>query len=751
MRGGTSRTEAAPEEDFVDHGREQTVGVESMGRTGREVVMGRQEVEANQQPAVLSTEQLSSGNPRVIAYHPSSTRLSSRSLSSSRPVHDSTMANDEAMEDVQTGTTRPAIDMESLKRKRFKADDLPISASQHAAIDKLLHSFKKKGGFDSIRKQIWADFNAGDLKTNFTNQLIALAESEIEREPAHLSRERGKAATLIEGAVDRSDVYKNVEDSIDQLASKYLQTILDSVRAIRREEIGAEAATKEEISGSKTDEDYEAFVKMKRDEREKTWREEMRKQKEFEDEQKRLKEEEQRKRRELERQREEEERARRKEIDDKRRAERERMREEQRALDEQREREREERYERRRREDRDRYRDWDRDRDRQRDRSPAYRSDRGLSPRGRDPKREKSTASNDPTPAPILPAVDEKSLEEAALQMLLKEGEELAAKARQKREFDFEEAEAIENGLKPPSTSAQAKNSTASTRAPKLEAAAEAALVDDTRLVMILIVVAIAPGMLQSDPGTVIWKIAVATAISVISVMSVAIDPRGAAAVGQPAEEVGTETASASVKDLAAPTEKDLVIEIGTVIATESDPDLATETTTGTDLTVAAIEAEIGIVAVVTTIVLDELDILGLPLVDAHARGPATDIVVGSATVRVHDLLLLDDAPDLSRTRDEGHDLVADHPNDGPLPALWTSTDTSLAPKGPKTPHEKQARKEKLSSRRRQRQPRIQKIAGSVVAVAAAVAEEVEADAEAPVGEGVAVGEGVEADRVHHC
>lgn len=71
------------------------------------------------------------------------------------------MATDEAMEDVQMGTKRPSVDMESLKHKKFKAEDLPISAAQHAAIDKLLHSFKKKGGFDSIRKQIWAEFNDG--------------------------------------------------------------------------------------------------------------------------------------------------------------------------------------------------------------------------------------------------------------------------------------------------------------------------------------------------------------------------------------------------------------------------------------------------------------------------------------------------------------------------------------------------------------------------------------------------------------
>ncbi|CAL5871126.1 uncharacterized protein PFLUO_LOCUS5372 [Penicillium psychrofluorescens] len=362
------------------------------------------------------------------------------------------MATDEDMEGVQVeNKKRASVDIDNVKRKKFKADDLPLSGAQHAAIDKLLHSFKKKGGFDSVRKKIWAEFNEGDSKTKFTDQLIALAESEIDREPALLSRERGKAATLIEGAVDRGDVYKNVEDSIDNLAANHLEFILDSVRGIRRQDVGDEVASREEQSGNKTDEEYDVYIKAKREEREKVWREEMRKQKEVEEEQKRIKEEELRKKREMERQKEEEERARRKELEEKRRAE-------ERERDEQRERERQERYERRRREDRDRFH-WDRDQDRSRsrdrhryrDRSPAHRADRGVSPRPRDAtKKESSSTSKDPTPAPPPPApVDEKSLEEAALQMLLKEGEELAAKARQKPEFDFEEAEAIENGLKP--------------------------------------------------------------------------------------------------------------------------------------------------------------------------------------------------------------------------------------------------------------------------------------------------------------
>ncbi|KAJ6152394.1 hypothetical protein N7497_006713 [Penicillium chrysogenum] len=306
---------------------------------------------------------------------------------------DEAMDNSQGVDDAHSMAERP-IDIESVKRKKFKTDDLPLSAAQHAVIDKLLHSFKKKGGFDS------------ELRTDFTNKLVALAESEIDREPALLSRERGKAATLIEGAVDRGDVYKSVEDSVDQLTSKHLDFILESVREIRCQDVGEEVAAREHKLGNKTDADYEAYVSAQRKEREKVWREEERKQREIEEEEKRVRDEERKKKRELERQKDEEDRARRKEIDEQRRADRERQREEQRILDEQRERERDERYERRRREDRERYRGWDRDRDRSRtrdrdrfrDRSPAYRSDRGLSPRPRDSKHEKSSASNAPTP-----------------------------------------------------------------------------------------------------------------------------------------------------------------------------------------------------------------------------------------------------------------------------------------------------------------------------------------------------------------
>ena len=71
------------------------------------------------------------------------------------------MATPEAMEDVQPDPSSLSVGIEGLKHKKFRAEDLPLSAAQHAAVDKLLHAFKKKGGFDSIRKRIWAEFNDG--------------------------------------------------------------------------------------------------------------------------------------------------------------------------------------------------------------------------------------------------------------------------------------------------------------------------------------------------------------------------------------------------------------------------------------------------------------------------------------------------------------------------------------------------------------------------------------------------------------
>lgn len=43
-------------------------------------------------------------------------------------------------------------------RKRFKTSELPLSATQRSTIDELLHTIKKKGEYDTLRKKVWSEF-----------------------------------------------------------------------------------------------------------------------------------------------------------------------------------------------------------------------------------------------------------------------------------------------------------------------------------------------------------------------------------------------------------------------------------------------------------------------------------------------------------------------------------------------------------------------------------------------------------------
>ncbi|KAK5005378.1 hypothetical protein LTR28_007785, partial [Elasticomyces elasticus] len=44
-------------------------------------------------------------------------------------------------------------------RKKPKLSDLPIRGSKRSAIEGLLHTFKKKGEFDALRKKVYAQYD----------------------------------------------------------------------------------------------------------------------------------------------------------------------------------------------------------------------------------------------------------------------------------------------------------------------------------------------------------------------------------------------------------------------------------------------------------------------------------------------------------------------------------------------------------------------------------------------------------------
>jgi len=45
-------------------------------------------------------------------------------------------------------------------RKRLRPSELPLSQSKRSAIDNLVHTFRKKGHYDSIRKDLLAQYEA---------------------------------------------------------------------------------------------------------------------------------------------------------------------------------------------------------------------------------------------------------------------------------------------------------------------------------------------------------------------------------------------------------------------------------------------------------------------------------------------------------------------------------------------------------------------------------------------------------------
>jgi hypothetical protein len=55
-----------------------------------------------------------------------------------------------------------ALDGEGVQqmRKKLRPSELPLSQSKRSAIDNLVHTFRKKGHYDSIRKELLAQYEA---------------------------------------------------------------------------------------------------------------------------------------------------------------------------------------------------------------------------------------------------------------------------------------------------------------------------------------------------------------------------------------------------------------------------------------------------------------------------------------------------------------------------------------------------------------------------------------------------------------
>ena len=150
-------------------------------------------------------------------------------------------------------------------RKKVKVMDLPLSSTQRVSIDDMLHTFKKKGEFDALRKKAFQQYNESAQRGMFEAALRTFTANEIERDPVkYLKPDRRMGAPLLEGAAARSEVYKKTEADIDTYINDYLATAERALRSIRRQDIGEDAAEEEVARGGKSDEAYAAEAEDRR-------------------------------------------------------------------------------------------------------------------------------------------------------------------------------------------------------------------------------------------------------------------------------------------------------------------------------------------------------------------------------------------------------------------------------------------------------------------------------------------------------
>ncbi|KAJ4413637.1 hypothetical protein N0V82_008415 [Gnomoniopsis sp. IMI 355080] len=325
------------------------------------------------------------------------------------------------------------------KPRKFKASELPLPSSTRSAIEDLAHSFKKKGGYDETRKNVWETFESSESRDQILKAILEVAEAEIERNPTQLlTIERGKAVALIDGALDRTGVYKSAESMLQQLIP--IGPIEEQIRKLRAADIGAEAAEAERIKGSKTDMDYAIDTATRRGERDKQYAE-LKSMEERIARQKReiaeMEERAQQKKREAERAAREEKRKQERDEREKQRQKEREERERERARERERSRARERSRPRERSRDRDRSRvrdrarsqdRRDRDRDRSRDRRARPRSrDRSRDRHRRRRSRDDSRGRHEKVKKEL--SKEELSrLEEEALADLLRDSKRVAAK-----------------------------------------------------------------------------------------------------------------------------------------------------------------------------------------------------------------------------------------------------------------------------------------------------------------------------------
>lgn len=88
-----------------------------------------------------------------------------------------------SLEQEQAALADPA-----LARKKLKTSDLPLTQNKRAAIEAILHTFKKKGEFDSLRKDAFQKFDQSVCPTAHHTTHSSLTSAALTGGEAHSHR-----------------------------------------------------------------------------------------------------------------------------------------------------------------------------------------------------------------------------------------------------------------------------------------------------------------------------------------------------------------------------------------------------------------------------------------------------------------------------------------------------------------------------------------------------------------------------------
>ncbi|KAK9463498.1 complex proteins associated with Set1p component shg1-domain-containing protein [Lipomyces oligophaga] len=108
------------------------------------------------------------------------------------------------------------------------AAETPVTAEE------ILTVLKRRGLFDNIRKRLFTEFKESDAHSS----LITAIQTQIESDTSIASlarRNRGKAAALLEGSVNRSVAFGGVNKYVERKVSTKNDELMSEIRQMIRE------------------------------------------------------------------------------------------------------------------------------------------------------------------------------------------------------------------------------------------------------------------------------------------------------------------------------------------------------------------------------------------------------------------------------------------------------------------------------------------------------------------------------------